>query len=289
MINFRFVKSQFKNVRLVLIIFFIIFFILLVPALTQKYLAESMTRIMTPDGGISGYGGVGAMPYLNNTFFGIPGFILIFSFSLILNHILVSKEIDKGYLASWLTTPMSRKTIFNSKLFVLLASILMLYLSMFIIQLIIFPLIFQDFSFQAFAYLLLYNCGLILLAILWAAINWFFIASINKTVISLSVAAGVSVVFVLFQTMSSFAMIPGLEFFKYFKYMTITSLFNSPFKFGPVPSLHYPPTSVPEVAIAPLLQIKALDFAWQYPVMLLLPYGLFYLGNNFLIKKDLSL
>lgn len=288
MINFRFVKSQFKNVRLVLIIFFIILFILLVPALTQNYLAENMTWIISPTGGWSGYSGIGAMPYLSSTFFGVPGFILIFSFSLILNHILVSKEIDKGYLASWLTTPMSRKTIFNSKLFVLIASILMLYFSMFIIQLIIFPLMFQDFSWQAFAYLLLYNCGLILLAILWAAINWFFIASINKSVVSLAVAAGVSVVFVLFQTMSLFAMVPGLEFFKYFKYMTITSLLNSPFKFGPVPN-HSSPVVGTEVAIAPLLQIKALDFAWQYPVMLLLPYGLFYLGNNFLIKKDLSL
>lgn len=65
-------------------------------------------------------------------FFGIPGLILIFSFSLILNHILVTKEIDKGYLDSWLTMPMSRKTILNSKLFVLLSSILILYGSVFI-------------------------------------------------------------------------------------------------------------------------------------------------------------
>ncbi|WP_400255430.1 hypothetical protein [Spiroplasma endosymbiont of Cleonymus obscurus] len=45
--------------------------------------------------GVSGLGGLGGMNYLNFVFFGIPGLILFFSFSLILNHILVSKKLIK--------------------------------------------------------------------------------------------------------------------------------------------------------------------------------------------------
>ncbi|WP_342218649.1 ABC transporter permease subunit [Spiroplasma endosymbiont of Amphimallon solstitiale] len=287
MINFRFVKTQFKNVKIPLILFFIILCILIAPILTQDYLAPTITFI-GEEHGVSCLGGLGAMTYFNFVFFGIPGLILIFSFSLILNHILVSKEIDKGYLASWLTMPMSRKTILNSKLFVLLSSILILYGSAFVFQLIIFPIRFQDFKLQEFGYLVLYNLGLILLALLWASINWTFISYFNKSVISLSVATGISTVFILFQIMTLFSSIPEVEYLKYFKYMTIASLLNSPFKFGDIPNIT-PAPGVTEVAKAPIFSIRALDFAWQYPIILIVPLGLFPLGNYFLIKKDLSL
>lgn len=287
MINFRFVKSQFKNVRIPLIIFFIILCIIIVPILTQNYLAPTMTSTGL-DHGSSGSGGIGAMAYLNVSFFGIPGLILIVTFSLILNHILISKEIDKGYLASWLTMPMSRKSILNSKLFVLIFSILILYLAAFIIQLIIFPIRFQDFKLQEFGYLVLYNVGLILLALLWASINWTFIGGFNKSILALSVAAGVSVVFIVCKTVVLFSVIPGSENLKYFKYFTIASLFNSSFVFGDVPSVNPAPGDT-IVSKAPLLPIKALAFAWQYPVMLIVPFLLFPLGNYFLIKKDLFL
>ncbi len=45
MINFRFVKSQFKNIKIPLILFFIILCILIAPILTQDYLAPTMTLI----------------------------------------------------------------------------------------------------------------------------------------------------------------------------------------------------------------------------------------------------
>lgn len=287
MINFRFVKSQFKNVRIPLIIFFVILSLIIIPILTQNFLAPTMTWTGV-DNGSSGSGGIGAMAYLNVSFFGIPGLILIVTFSLILNHILISKEIDKGYLVSWLIMPMSRKSILNSKLFVLISSILILYLSAFIIQLIIFPIRFQNFKLQEFGYLVLYNVGLILLALLWVSINWTFIAGFSKSMIALSVAAGVSVVFIVCKTVILFAVIPGSENLKYFKYFTIASLFNSPFVFGDVP----PANPVPGETIVSkvqLLPVKALAFAWQYPVMLIIPFLLFPLGNYFLIKKDLSL
>ncbi len=176
---------------------------------------------------------------------------------------MVSKEIDKGYLASWLTMPMSRKTILNSKLFVLLSSILILYGSVFVFQLIIFPIIFQDFKLQEFGYLVLYNLGLILLALLWASINLTFISYFNKSVISLSVATCISTVFILFQTMTLFSSIPGLEYLKYFKYMTIASLFNSPFKFGDIPNIT-PAPGVTEVAKAPLFSFNFHKKSWYY-------------------------
>lgn len=287
MINFKFVKGQFKNIRIPLLIFFIILIIIMIPALIQNYLAPTSTTTRE-EAGSSATEGIGAMPYLNVSYFGIPGLILICAFSLILNYILVSKEVDKGYLASWLTLPVSRKKILNSKLFVLLSAILILYFSVFIVQLIIFPIKFKDFKLQQFEYLVLFNFGLILLAIMWAAINWFFICSLNKTVVALSLTAGIAVIFILCQSMTLFSSIPSMAYFKYFRYFTIASLLNSPFQYGEPPNLN-PPVGTTVVSVAPLFSIKASNFIWQYILMFFVPFDLFYSGNYYFVKKDLHL
>ncbi|WP_338961111.1 MULTISPECIES: hypothetical protein [unclassified Spiroplasma] len=79
MINFRFVKSQFKNVKIPLILFFIILCILIVPILTQDYLAPTMTFI-GEEHGVSGLGGLGGMTYLNFVFFWYSGVNINFFF-----------------------------------------------------------------------------------------------------------------------------------------------------------------------------------------------------------------
>lgn len=284
MINFRFVKAQFKSIIIPLIIFLLILFIILIPALTQNYLAPTMTYVSR-----MGTGRIGAMPYLTYTFFGPVGIILLFSFSLILSHILVSKEIDRGYFASWLTTPMTRRTILNSKLFILISAILILYFSALIIQLLIFPFRFQDFNIDALGRIILYNFGLILLALFWASINWFFITGLNKATLSISVASGVSVFFIVLYTMVFLSVIPGFDYLKYAKYGTITSFFNSPFVFGKIPERGPGDPVVDGVVKAPLFALNALDFVWQLPVMFVFSLSLFPFGNYFVIKKDLHL
>lgn len=290
MINFRFVKTQFKNIIIPLVIFAVILLVLIVPILTQDYLAPGTLYRDHGNGGASGSGIIGAMflhPYI---YFGIPGVIVLFAFSLILSHILISKEIDQRYFASWLTTPMSRRVILNSKLFVLIVSILILYLSFFVLQIIIFPLRFKDFSISMLGRIALYNFGLILLALFWASINWFFISFFNKGSISLSVASAVSIFFILCTGLSLFSANPQLEYLKFFRYFSIASLLNSPFQFGEVPEVPvFPPGKTTVVVSAKLFALKPLDYAWQFPLMFILPIGLFYWGNYYVIKKDLHL
>lgn len=287
MVNFKFVKSQLKNIIVLLIVFFVILFILFVPALTQNYLTT--TIIFTKDGSSESSSQVlGAIPILSNVYFGPPGFIFMFIISLVLSHFLVSKEVDKGYFASWLTTPMSRKTILNSKLLILLTSIFSIYFLILIVQLISFPLRFQDFEVKDIGNIILANFVFIVLALLWASINWICITGFNKTSIALALSISISVLFIVFQALTLFASIPSLEYLKYFKYFTITSLFNSPFELSSIKS----PLVTGDgtfISHAEILPIKALDFVWQIPLMLGATAGLFYLGNYLFIKKDLSL
>ncbi len=170
MINFKFVKSQFKNIIITMIIFFffffVLFFVLLIPSLfcdtfaPAKYIYHSTKY---------GYGSkirLSASQILSWTLYGIPAFILIFTFGIILIRILLVKEIDHGYMASWLTTPMSRNTILNSKLFVILSSILILNITILLLQLIFFSAIQKDFNKEVLGNVVLTSFSFLFLSLL---------------------------------------------------------------------------------------------------------------------------
>lgn len=291
MINFRFVRTQLKNLIIPLIAFFVILLVLLIPALTQTYFAPAISIHKTPSSW-SGSSQIGAGNILINVFFGIPGFVAIVAFSIIFIQILITKEVDRGYFASWLTMPMSRRTILNSKLFALLSAVLMAYGAIFLMQIIFFPIILKDFSALVFGNIILYNFALILLALVWTSINWFIMCSFNTGAKAISVAASISTFFIVSGILAMLGnLIDSLQFLKYFKYLTITSLLNSPFSFGPIPS--FDDSSLPPnfsgTKSAVICGAKAKDFVWQLPVMFVLPFGFFTLGDFIFIKKDLHL
>lgn len=172
MINFKFVKTQFKNIIIpMIIIIFFFFFVLLITSLfcdtfaPAKYIYHSKY----------GYGSqirLSASQILSCTLYGIPAFILIFTFGIILIRILLVKEIDRGYMASWLTTPMSRNTILNSKLFVILSSILILNITILLLQLIFFSAIQKDFNKEVLGNVVLTSFSFLFLSLLWTSINF---------------------------------------------------------------------------------------------------------------------
>lgn len=277
MINFKFTRSQLKNIITPLIILFVILIILILPALTQGYFAPA--REVGNSGSIPIMGGE---LVIRNIFFGIPGFVTIAAFSIILSHILVSREIDRGYLASWLTLPISRKVILNSKFFVLISSLLVVYLSAFLFQVVFFLIFLKDFNFEVFARLALYNFSFILLVLLWTSISWMIICAFNKPSKSLSLASAIATLFIVCAVMIAVSSV-NPHFLKYF---TITSFVNSPFKYADLPT---PPPDFRGIISAELLKINTLDFAWQLPVMLTLSIGLFPLSKLFISKRDLNL
>lgn len=277
MINFKFVWAQFKKIRILLVLFFIFLIVLSLPALLIDNFDWTSVEVIhrLPDGSV---GVVGTMPkiggvfYLKWSYFSFPGIILMSVMSLIVIYVLVSREVDKGYMASWLALPMSRRTILNSKLFLLLTSFFSLYFLAFIFQLIVFSIRFQDFEVQVFALLVIGNVVFLVLALLWTSINWFLITSFNKEIISFVFALLVLIFFLLFHILVFVSETDGnLQYLKNFKYLTIISLFD------------FPANKSKEFFI------KAYAYSWQIPLMLIATASLFYLGNYYFIKKDLSL
>lgn len=286
MINFKFVKSQFRIVWIPIVIFGILALILLIPAFIQNRIPfnnfwKEINR------GHQAQTNQGAGPMLNYLYFGLPGFAIMFSLSIILSHILISKEIDQGYLASWLTIPMSRRTIISSKLFILLISMLSISFIMILVQLCIFPFTLKDFDNNILGRLFLINFDFIFVIIFFASINWVISNIINKSSYSISIISGMAALQLFGQLLD----MPKLTIAKYF---TITGFFNSGFQFSNstieicLPQLNQTcPGDYLE--LNELLPIKTLDYAWQMPLMTVLIISFFVLGSELMVKKDLYL
>ncbi|WP_342276420.1 ABC transporter permease subunit [Spiroplasma endosymbiont of Nebria brevicollis] len=276
-----FIKSQFKIVKIEIIIFFILLLIWTVPTLIQEYFSP-YEIIDKYNGYYSSTGGPGGS-LLFKFFFFIPSMILLPIFGVILVNKLLLKEISKGYFSSWLTTSMSRQKILNSKFFVILSSILFLNISILLMQLILFSSIFKDFNSQMALYLFLYFLSLIFFSILFTSITWFISCYFcDKQSLSIALISGVLTVFFVFYIIGHYASeIKGLENLKYFDYFTIMSFLK--------PIIFNNPTHNQGVNLGNIQNFDFVNFAWQIPVVLILIGGLFILGNWFFSKKDLFL
>lgn len=205
MINFSFIKSQFKIVKTETIIFFILllFWTIMPLIFGQKYFSP-YAIIDKNDQHYFSNSGVGASQ-LFTFFFFIPSMMLLPIFSLILVNKLLLKEINKGYFSSWLTTSMSRWTILNSKFFVILSSILFLNISIVLIQLILFGTIFQDFNGKMALYLFLYFFSLIFFSILFTSISWIISCYFcDKQSLSISLISTILTIFFIFYIIGNY-------------------------------------------------------------------------------------
>ncbi|AXF95242.1 hypothetical protein [Spiroplasma phoeniceum] len=278
MINLKFIKLQFKNIKIILIIWFILFLLLTILSITVKYFSPA-TNINQLSGG----------QIINNIMYGyFCGLIMFFPYSIIVTQILLTKEIKEGYFASWLVLPMSRKTILNSKIFTLISSIIILNVGFLFLQLILFSLVYKDFNQQNQINLVLTSFSFLFLWILWSFIVWVISCYFDNSAISISLLSFISILFLLFGILSFVGeelsgSNTNLEKLKYLKFLTIISFFNSALNFTDLPNNNL------NIIIANPLQPKSLDFCWQLPTMLVLSIGLFNLGNWIFIKKSLSL
>jgi len=290
MINLAFVKSQFKIVKIPLIIFFILLFVCTIPPILlsqSPYFAPLQiinTKIINGKDVVD-IQNVITGAWLFKLFFVIPSIILFFVFGLILVQQILLKEINKGYFSSWLVTPMSRKTILNSKLFVILLLILSLNISILLIQLILFKIVFKDFNNQFALHLFLYFLSLIFVSFLSTSMTWIISCYFcNKQSISISVVSGILTMFIVFYFLVEYSQIPSLD---NLKYLTITS-FLKPIIFSAAKdslTLNSSQTFV----FGKIKNFNLINFLWQMPTILTIGGGLFILGNWFFYKKDLHL
>lgn len=277
MLNFRFIKSQFKTVWVTILGFSIVFtlFIALAnifPVLGEKQeIGESFRSYSA-----------GASVLLNMINFGFGSFAIFLSFGIAMSTILINKDINRGYIVSWITTSIPRKSIFNSKLFVIVSSTIIINLWIMIVEMASFSIRMEDFQ-QAVGHLLLGNLALLCFSLMIVSGTWIMFSIFRKNAIALGILFAVGVWFGLSFMMSNLSIFPGLENLKYFKYFTIQSLLNSPLKFAKFSS-----DPVAGVEYAKILPLKALDYAWQLPLMFISAIGLFTYSQFLLKNKDFT-
>ncbi|AGM26287.1 hypothetical protein SSYRP_v1c06970 [Spiroplasma syrphidicola EA-1] len=293
MINFKYAKSQFKSIKIPIILFSIFLFASLIPAFTYKYMAPYLSVSDIPNGNRQSQGAANMMDY---TYFGLVGCALYFVFSIIMIYRLLNREVDKGYFAVWLATPMSRRTILNSKLFTILITIFSIQIALLIVQFTLLPILTKDFSAEIAGNLLLFNISYMLLILLWVSINWLIITYFDKATVGISVATAVTIVFIGFYMIFIFAREANFDKLKYFRFGSIRSLLNSPLHYAPLSSLYgepgispFPPGFVGVVTTEYLGGAKASEFAWQMPLMLGTAIGFYALGDWFICKRNFFL
>lgn len=277
MLNWRFVKAQFQHTW-VIIFFFGLSFLLLV-GLANVWPSFGDQATGQEGGPLYSYS-MGAANYLNTTIFGMSSLAMFMSFGSVMGLVLINTDINSGHIGSWLTTPMSRIKVFNSKLFVLISSVLLFNLAIVILEMISFSIRMPDFNI-AVGHLLLGNLTLLIYSLMITAGTWLVCCLFQKNRVALGIIIALFGWFMLCLIMSEIANPnSSLKNLEYFKYFTIQSLFNSPLKYGELPDI---PSGGGTVG-APILPLKALDFAWQLPVMFVAATGL-YFGGQFIIKK----
>ncbi|ATZ18417.1 hypothetical protein ESOMN_v1c00310 [Williamsoniiplasma somnilux] len=198
MINLRLFKTQFSSIKIQAIIF-----ILLPSLISLMFLSMPNYFHWTKVNDTPYVGAIGLLLDLTNIFSAVGFLIGFISISFII--VLFTKEINRGYMASWLTQPLSRKTIFMTKFALIITIIFITALLNFVIEALM-SLRFPDFNkiyenvdhTKDLFSLFLLNTNLFLMMFLLASIILLFAMLIKKSslLIILSLAFLILVMFI---------------------------------------------------------------------------------------------
>lgn len=169
-------------------------------------------------GGGFGGGGTSLMGLYANGIFGMLGIMILLIFAIVVGNKLVAGEIDKGTMSYTLNTPITRTQIIFSKAFFYVCSIVLMGVvvglcgtaSVFIAG--------ADVALGTFWILIL---GFVLYGFAIGGICFFASCWFNKSGNSLALGAGISIAFVVLDSLS---IISGLEWLKYF---TLNTLYDT--------------------------------------------------------------
>lgn len=277
MLNFNFIKSQFKIVWITVLSFLVVFTLLIALANVFPVLGEKREI----GEGFSSYS-QGASLLLNMINFGFGSFVIFLAFGIAMSTILINKDINRGYIVSWITASVPRKSIFNSKLFIIIISTLIINFWIVTIEMASFSIRMEDFK-PAVGHLLLGNLSLLCFSLMIVSGTWIIFSIFRKNSVALGILLGFGVWCGFSVMLNNLSVFSGLENLKYFKYFTVQSLFNSPLKFADFSS-----DSPKGVEYAKILPIKVLDYVWQLPLMIGVSIGLFTCSQFILKNKDFS-
>lgn len=228
MLNFKFLKTQMKNsIWITLIFTFIFVFVSIFSMSFTKYFWN--TEIVTEHSIVGYQGGLDFLQMI--TFFGPFGEILavIFAISLVMK--LINVEVNKGYMSSWLSLPMSRTSVFTTKICTFFISSFIIVLSNLLIEFLIvaFKVAFKqypDFTGYEVAVLIKLNFGLLLAFLFIVSVTVLFSVLFDKLSYAITLSAVVPVFFIVLFLLGNLAYVFNLSFLRYFKYFTFFSLFQ---------------------------------------------------------------
>lgn len=274
-------KSQFKRIWI---------FTLLISAIMVAYVAIGVVDnhfydyfVVEPN---SSGGHTGTFNFIRVTIFHSGGPALYTTYGFVMVLFLLVKDVEKGYLASWLTTPMSRNKIFFTKWSVFMTGFMLINAALIISQLALYGGIIQDFS-KGIGRLLLSDLALIVFGFFWLNIMW-FVGSImpnnwSAVLVMSLLSAWFAIAAILGQGEFLFGPGPTAKIFEKFRYLTILSLLNDACKFTTEGSWVWSDGGIIETPRVVIPPIKAMDFAWQLPLMFVLGSG-FATGSMFVLR-----
>lgn len=196
-------------------------------------------------------------------YFGLVGEFLAVAFAVTLAIKLISVEISKGYMSSWLTLPITRTSYFLTKIIAIFIAILMVIVPNYLIQLIVGGIREKDFGGLEVWVLTKLNLGLFLAFFFVTSMTVFFATFFNRTSYAVTLGIIVPAIFIiLFFLSSNIAEIFNLNFLSFLKYLTFFSLFD--FK--------------------QLIDANNFQFIWKFIIFFILSFGI-YIGTTYLFKR----
>ncbi|ATZ16040.1 ABC-2 family transporter [Entomoplasma freundtii] len=203
--------------------------------------------------------------------------LIFIVYGLTVTIILVMEEVNDGALESWLTTPLSRGQIFLTRTLSAIMGYLLIVVFNFLVQLILFGALLRDFK-ETFSVLVLTDLSLYMSGFLTLAITWILGTLFKNVLVGSLVISALMALFWIATLLSTFALTSNPDSsFKILRYFTIFSLVNDGFWYQEATN-----------GLAKLMPIKALDFAWQIPTMLVSGNVLLYGGYKIFNYQSFS-
>lgn len=281
MINNRFLKIQLKRIWIPILVIGIICGGLIGITLTGEYIKPYSYRVgdIGKESGGSYNNALNLTLYYRTILF---SFLLVYSLICLIMLLLVEQE--RGYVGSWLSSPMSRWTIFATKYLAMIIGLLIIQTFTLLLQLILIGALMQDFK-EFVGYIFLSHLDILVGVFFIASLMWLLGSIFNRQWIPLLIIAVLLVWFTIATTLGEIGFKGNIKWMENMYYFSLFSLIHTPFERyeGPhddqlIGALEY------TYQWGKILSIKKTDYVWQIPIMTVIGIGSF-IGSQFILKN----
>lgn len=269
MIKLKLLKFELKRIWILIVVLMVMIFGIFCVNFTQQRMSTYSIR---QGDGYSYFLGTGFM--MNILYFKTLGMIFFGFYGIISAYLSITQEIDKGYIGSWLTLPISRTKILNTKLLASSIGFISLWVWSLIVQVITLSISTTDFKEYVVPWLLT-NISFFGVIFVFFALSW-LIAILVKSNLMLVILIILLMVFV---GLSLFSI--GDQQNKIFKYLTINSLFSNGLEFNKIDGSC---EKIGADICVGTLKNNNINFAWKIPTTIIISSTMI-VGTSFIFKN----